>query len=132
MRNIDILVVNEVEASVVSGIGYTGNNLEDIANVLLKAGARNVVITLGEQGVFMKNGKTTLRLPAFKVRAIDTVAAGDTFCGALAVTCARKDIDVDAIRFANAASAIAVTRLGAQPSIPFKEEVEDFLHIHKL
>ena len=127
MKAIGILVVNEVEAAYVSGIDYNGNNLEEIAQSLMVAGAKNVVITLGSQGVYMKNERGSIRIPGYKVKAIDTIAVGDTFCGALAVTCAQKEIDEEALRFANAAAAIAVTRSGAQPSIPTLEEVNTFI-----
>ena len=127
MKAIDILVVNEVEAAFVSGIKHTGDNLEEIAEALITAGAQNVVITLGSHGVYMKNAYTSGRLPSYKVNAIDTIAAGDTFCGALAVMCAQKEIDIEALKFANAAAAIAVTRSGAQPSIPTLEEVNHFI-----
>lgn len=127
MKAIDILVVNEVEAAFVSGIKHTGDNLEKIAEALIAAGAQNVVITLGSHGVYMKNAHTSVRLPSYKVNAIDTIAAGDTFCGALAVMCAQKEIDMEAINFANVAAAIAVTRSGAQPSIPTLEEVNHFI-----
>ena len=83
MKAIDILVVNELEAAFISGIEYTGNNLEEIALSLLQAGARNAVITLGSQGVYMKNDKEIIQLPGYKVNAIDTIAAGDTFCGCI-------------------------------------------------
>lgn len=79
----------------------------------------------------MKNAKGSLRIPGFKVNAIDTIAAGDTFCGALAVACAQKEIDYESLRFSNAAAAIAVTRSGAQPSIPILSEVIEFLADHK-
>ena len=127
MKAIDILVVNELEAAFISGIEYTGNNLEEIALSLLQAGARNAVITLGSQGVYMKNDKEIIQLPGYKANAIDTIAAGDTFCGALAVICAQREIDRDALSFANAAAAIAVTRSGAQPSIPTLDEVKHFM-----
>ncbi len=127
MKAIDILVVNEVEAAFVSGIKHTGDNLEKIAEALIAAGTQNVVITLGSHGVYMKNAHTSVRLPSYQVNAIDTIAAGDTFCGALAVMCAQKEINIEAINFANAAAAIAVTRSGAQPSIPTLEEVNHFI-----
>ena len=132
MKAIDILVVNELEASFISGIEYTDNNLEEIAETLLKAGTSNVVITLGSQGVYMKNAKATIQLPGCKVNAIDTIAAGDTFCGALAVVCAKKEIDQEALNFANTAAAIAVTRSGAQPSIPTLDEVKCFMQEKEL
>ena len=127
MKAIDILVVNKVEAAFISGIDYTSNNLEEIAEALIKKGAHNVVITLGSQGVYMKNKTETIQLPGYKVNAIDTIAAGDTFCGALAVMCAQKGIDIETLAFANAAAAIAVTRSGAQPSIPTLDEVNHFI-----
>ena len=128
---IDILVVNELEASFISGIEYTGNNLDDIAQTLLRSGARNIVITLGSQGVYMMNERETIQLPSFKMKAIDTVAAGDTFCGALAVACSQKEINRKALGFANAAAAIDVTRLGAQSSIPTLVEVNAFIQTIK-
>ena len=67
MKAIDILVVNEVEAAFVSGIKHTGDNLEEIAEALITAGAQNVVITLGSHGVYMKNAYTSGRLPSYKV-----------------------------------------------------------------
>lgn len=128
MKAIDILVVNEVEASFISGIEFTGNNTEEIANTLINAGARNIVITLGKRGVYMKNCYKTISLPGCKVNVIDTIAAGDTFCGALAVTCAKKEIDEEALKFANAAAALAVTKAGALSSIPTLTEVNCFMH----
>lgn len=128
MKAIDILVVNELEAAFISEIPYTGNNLEAISGKLIEKGSHNVVITLGSQGVYMKNNLETIHVPGFKVNAIDTIAAGDTFCGALAVICAQKEIDYEALRFSNAAAAIAVTRSGAQPSIPTLNEVNYFIH----
>lgn len=127
MRAIDILVVNELEAAFISGIRYTEDNLEEIGRALKEAGARNVVTTLGSRGVYLKNERETVRLPACKVDVMDTTAAGDTFCGALAVVCARREIEREALNFANAAAALAVMRLGAQPSIPTLDEVKNFM-----
>lgn len=120
MRAVSVLVLNEVEASVVSGIGYDGSNLEEIADSLMARGAKTIVITLGGDGVYMKNSGMSVRIPCHKVEVVDTVAAGDTFCGALA---AKGVVNRDALEFANAAAAIAVTRPGAQSSIPTLEEV---------
>lgn len=120
MKAVTVLVLNEVEASVVSGIVYDGGNLDEIADSLMARGAKTVVITLGGDGVYMKNAEMTVRIPCHKVDVVDTVAAGDTFCGALA---ARGVVDRGALEFANAAAAIAVTRPGAQSSIPELEEV---------
>lgn len=127
MSVINILVVNEVEAAFVSGLEYTGNNTAEIAEKILQQGAQNVVITLGRQGVYMKNHQCQFQLPGFKVKTVDTTAAGDTFCGALAVACANEELNYDALLFANAAAALTVTKLGAQPSIPTLDEVEKFI-----
>ena len=118
------MVLNEVEASVVSGIQYDGNNLDEIADSLIARGVENVIITLGGDGVYMKNSEAVVRIPSHKVNVVDTVAAGDTFCGALAT---KGVINKEALEFANAAAAIAVTRPGAQTSIPTLEEVNNFL-----
>lgn len=124
IKAITTMVLNEVEASVVSGIQYDGNNLDEIADSLIARGVKNVVITLGGDGVYMRNADTVLRIPSHKVNVVDTVAAGDTFCGALA---ARGVVDKESLEFANAAAAIAVTRPGAQSSIPTIEEVTNFI-----
>ena len=74
----------------------------------------------------MKNKKETVRISGYKVNAVDTTAAGDTFCGALAEACSQRGLDREALELANVAAAIAVTRMGAQPSIPTLEEVGRF------
>ena len=124
IKAVTIMVLNEVEASVVSGIQYNGSNLDEIADSLISRGVKTVIITLGGEGVYMKNSETVVRVPSHKVKVVDTVAAGDTFCGALA---AKGVVDKEALEFANAAAAIAVTRPGAQSSIPTLEEVTNFI-----
>ena len=91
-------------------------------------GVRNVVITLGPQGVFFKNQDEEIWMHAFPVKVIDTTAAGDVFNGALAVALGEGRALLDAVRFANAAAAISVTRLGAQPSAPHRTEIERLLN----
>ena len=124
IKAVTIMVLNEVEASVVSGVQYDGSNLDEIADSLIARGVKTVIITLGGDGVYMKTGETVVRIPSHKVQVVDTVAAGDTFCGALA---AKGTVDKAALEFANAAAAIAVTRPGAQSSIPTLEEVINFI-----
>jgi ribokinase len=130
MSNVDILVVNETEAELISQKRLNEFSIEDIAQTLLQQGAQQVLITLGSKGLYLKTKQEVIQFDAFKVKAIDTTAAGDTFCGALAVACACKEIDEQALRYASAAAAISVTRLGAQPAIPTLTEVEDFLQKH--
>ncbi len=126
LKMVDVLVLNETETEAVTGIHVdTVEDARAAAAALLVQGVKQVVITLGTRGAVDVAEDMSLHVPAFSVKAIDTTAAGDTFLGALA----SQDLtDVrQAIRYASAASAIAVTREGAQPSIPTGAEVVDFL-----
>lgn len=127
LTNVDILVVNEVEAETISGkkINVIGN--EAIIENLIGMGASTVLLTLGKGGCILKNKQLEIRKEAFEVEAMDTTGAGDTFCGALAARLSKgKDWD-DVLTFASAASALCVTRMGAQPSVPTEKEVQLFL-----
>ena len=128
IKMIDILVVNETEAEMVSGAKISDVGEEAIVDQLLTSGAQTVVLTLGKQGCLLKNGRESLSVPAFQVKATDTTAAGDTFCGALAAGLARSKEWKEVLLFATAAAAICVTRMGAQPSIPTEKEVNKFLN----
>ena len=86
-----------------------------------------MVLKLGDQGCFYSDGQKELYSPGFKVNAIDATAAGDTFNAGLAVALAEGRPTEEALRFANAAAAISVTRMGAQSSAPSRSEVEDLL-----
>lgn len=128
MSLVDIPVVNEAEATACSG--SQEDDIESMAAALIKRGAGSVVITLGGKGAYALTPHQVLHINAFKVDAIDTTGTGDTFCGALAVECARQPITKDALTFACAAAAPSVTKAGAQPSIPTRKEVENFLLHH--
>ena len=128
IRMIDVLVVNETEAETVSGAKIADVGEDAIVEKLLTLGAKTVVLTLGKQGCILKNGQESLSVPAFEVKAVDTTAAGDTFCGALATGLASGKEWKEVIQFASAASAVCVTRMGAQPSIPAEKEVSEFLY----
>jgi len=128
LKMIDILIVNETEAETISGEKMIEIGEEAIVDKLLDLGVQTVVLTLGKQGCLMKNDKEFYSIPAFSVKAIDTTAAGDTFCGALAAGLTRGVGWEQALKFATAASAICVTRMGAQPSIPTEKEVNEFLN----
>jgi len=128
LKTIDILIVNEIEAEMVSGLKIDETGEEAVVDKLLELGAKTVVLTLGKQGCLLKNSREFYLVPAFRVKAIDTTAAGDTFCGALAARLTRGESWEQALMFATAASAICVTRMGAQPSIPAEEMVNEFLH----
>lgn len=127
IKKVDILVVNETEAETISGAKIETGTEEAVMDKLLALGAKTVVLTLGRRGCMLKNEQMHLTVPAFAVTAIDTTAAGDTFCGALAAELSRGRTGENALIFASAAAAICVTRMGAQPSIPEEKSVRDFL-----
>lgn len=124
-----MITPNETEAEKLTGVRV--ENDEDAAKaaqILHGKGIEIVIITLGSRGVWLSNKGVGQRVPGFRVKAIDTIAAGDTFNGAL-VTALLEDKPMDdAVRFAHAAAAIAVTRKGAQPSVPWRHEIDEFLH----
>ena len=125
---INILVLNEVEAGFLAGIQVENEaDAEKAANILIKKGVEKVIITLGSQGAFVMTKTEKVSVPAFKVEAIDTTAAGDTFCGAFAVALVEGKPLKAALQFASAAAAISVTRMGAQPSAPTRAEIDSFL-----
>jgi ribokinase len=128
---VDFIVPNEMEAQSLTGIKWKGDqDIRRMAEKLLKLGARNVVITLGSRGLFFKSRNEELWMDAFKVNVIDTTAAGDAFLGSLATGLAENKPIQEALRFANAAGALATTKLGAQPSLPFRRELLSFLKNH--
>jgi len=122
-------ILNETEIEVITGAKVSGaDDAVPAAGRLLEAGVRQVVVTLGDKGcVWVGREGEPVHVPAFKVQAVDTTAAGDTFIGAMAAaSCEGKPVP-EALRYAAAASALAVTRHGAQASIPARDEVERLL-----
>jgi len=122
---IDYLIPNELEAATLTGlpIGSPQDALV-AAQALVAQGARNVLITLGAAGVVAAFGGEPVHVPAPRVSAVDTTAAGDTFIGAFAAQLAHGASTDAALRFAQRAAAISVTRAGAQPSIPTRAELD--------
>ena len=130
LANVDILTPNENEALQLLGrdareIGLA--EVPEVAGALLDLGPGTVIIKLGAEGCFLKQRDWEGHVPGFPVNAVDTTAAGDTFNAALAVALAGGEPIERAAVFANAAAAISVTRAGAQPSAPVREEVDGFL-----
>ena len=127
LQAVEILVVNETEAETITGHKLEENKVEEMVDLLLSMGPKVVLLTLGDKGCFLKTGSEKFVVPAFKVTPVDTTAAGDTFCGAIAAEYMQGKSWNEILKFATAAAAISVTRLGAQPSIPTKSEVSQFL-----
>jgi len=131
IKVVDYLVVNEIESEMISGLQFKNNSIDEISDRLLKLGAKCVIITLGKKGAYCKSSSGSFRVDGFKVDAIDTTAAGDTFCSALAIAANREEINPGNLKFACAAAALAVTKMGAQPSMPHLEDVMNFIKEHE-
>jgi ribokinase len=127
LANVDVLTPNESEAMLLLDRHEGTVSLDEakeVARALLRLGPRAVILKLGEKGAFLDDGTGGRHVPGLRVEAVDATAAGDTFNGALAVALAENQTMPEALAFANAAAAISVTRLGAQASIPGRDEVE--------
>ncbi len=132
LETVSVLTPNETEAETLTGIALTSDDrIRDAALFLRGKGVDTVIITLGERGVYVASESLNAFVPGFPVRAIDTTAAGDVFNGALAVALGEEMPLYDAVRFGCAAAAISVTTPGAQPSAPFRADIELFIH-HRL
>lgn len=119
---LDWITPNETEAELLTGVKVTdAKSAQKAVDVFLKRGVGHVVITMGSKGAYCGNCRKLY--PCRKVKAVDCVAAGDTFNGAFVVALAEGKCCKDAIAFAQKASAISVTRPGAQSSVPFRKEV---------
>jgi ribokinase len=127
LSKVNFLIPNEGEALHLA----EADSLDIAIQKLLRLGVRNLIITLGEQGVLLATPEGRVRFPAHQVEAIDTVAAGDAFVGAFAAGIAEGIGIEDAIKLGNAAAAVSVTRRGAQPSLPHRLDVDHFLRVSR-
>ncbi len=130
LGRVDLLTPNESEALILLGQPAARVSPQDapaLARRLLALGPGAVILKLGDQGALYCDAATEIASPAFPVTVRDTTAAGDTFNAGLAVALAEGRTTAEALRFANAAAAISVTRLGAQASAPARGEVDEFL-----
>jgi len=130
LRLVDVLTPNQSEAANLAGFSHY--KAEDVLTLLYSRGPRSVIITLGSRGCDVLAGVKRQHVPAFPVEALDTTGAGDCFNGALAVALARGLKMVEAVQYANAAAALAVTRFGAQASLPTDDEVQQFLQAQQV
>ncbi len=127
LRHISLITPNEKEASLISGVKITdGDTARTAARMIAQMGAADVIITRGKEGALIFSQGRFIEIPALKVKAVDTTAAGDVFNGALAVALAEGHSLVDAARFGAAAAALSVTRKGAQSSAPYRREISTF------
>lgn len=124
-----LITPNETEAETITGVIITDiPSAERAAELIQERGAKNVIITLGEAGAFIKSENYTGLIPGIKVKPVDTTAAGDVFNGALAVAISEGSDLKDAVIFANKAASISVTRMGAQASAPYRNEINSQIH----
>lgn len=122
---IDLITPNETEAGLLLGMKVMDEKTAAFAaKGLLQKGVKNAIITMGEKGAFFKNDEIELHVPAIKTEVRDTTGAGDIFNGAIAVSLSEKKDWLEAIQFANRAASIGVSRMGAQTSVPFRDEVD--------
>jgi len=122
---LDAVTPNETESEILTGVKVEDEpSALKASEVFIGRGVKRVVITLGSKGAFVNDAGDSYMVPARKVKAVDTTAAGDTYNGAMCVALAEGKPLKEALEFATKASAIAVTRMGAQPSIPSREEVD--------
>ena len=128
LEKIDIIVANETEVMVLTGADDVDTSTAAVAcRPLLDAGVESVITTLGREGAVVTGGVGATKVPGFRVKAVDTTAAGDTFTGALACALAEGQSLENAVRFANAAAALSATKQGAQISMPTRAEVDELL-----
>jgi ribokinase len=124
----DLLTPNESETEILTGMPTHSNEQAiEAAHNLLSKGIETVILTLGSRGSFLLTEKMDKLIPAYSVNVIDTTAAGDAYCGALAASLAQDTHIEEAVKIANAAGALAVTKLGAEPSLPTKKAIDQLL-----
>ena len=124
LKNVYIIIPNKSEAEILSGIKVTDfDSARQAADIISAKGVDIVVITLGSQGALIKEYQEYHFVEAFKVDAVDTTAAGDTFCGTVCVGLSEGKTILDSVKMAARAAALTVTRMGAQTSIPYRSEL---------
>lgn len=127
LQSVDYLTPNETEAAILAGEDLSGIGPDSLSRLASILGVPNLVVTLGSRGAAILQNGNTIRIPSFPITPVDTTASGDAFNGALAVALAKGESIAEAVRYANAAGAITATRPGAQPSLPTREELDQFM-----
>lgn len=126
MENVDVIIPNQTEAELMTGVKVIDEKSAlKAAEQLRKLGPKSIIITLGELGALLvEEDRAPLMVSSYKVNAADTTAAGDAFCGALAAAYAAGETLANAVKYGCAAGALATTKMGAEPSLPLKEEIQ--------
>ncbi len=129
LKHVSVLTPNESEAEILTGIKVeTEEDAGAVADTLMAKGIETVIVTMGAKGAFVVTADFKELIRGFKVKAVDATAAGDVFNGTLAVALAEGRGLKEAVMFANAAAALSVTKLGAQPSAPTRKEIDKLLN----
>lgn len=127
LRNVDTIIPNETELQLLTGMPTSTEQEIILAALQLKSlGANRIIVTMGGNGSYLINEEQQVHIPAYKVKPVDSTAAGDSFIAAFTVGIIKGMSDHEAAKFASKVSAVVVTREGAQPSLPTLEEVEQF------
>ena len=123
-KNLDYITPNETEAELLTGIKVTNtDSASRAADVLLRRGVRNVIITLGKNGYYAKNAKEELKGDPIEVNVVDTTGAGDAFNGGFAAALAENMSLKNALGFANTVGGLSVEKIGTAPAMPYREEI---------
>lgn len=131
LKKVHVLTLNETEAELLSSVKVRdAKSAKEAAKKILGKGPVSVIITLGEKGAVLSTKEKVLYIKGIKVKSVDTTGAGDTFCGALAVALASGKDLVEAVKYANCAGALSVTKRGAQEAMPRSKELENFIRLH--
>jgi len=133
LSKIHLITPNEVEAEILTGIPITGEQeASKAADWFLAKGVGNVIITLGNRGAYIADGKKRRLIPVPDVKVVDTTGAGDAFNGGLLAALAEGKDLWEAVLFANSLASISVQRIGTTPAMPTREEIDAFMAAHKL
>jgi len=128
IKMVSYITPNETEAEILTDIKVVDDHTaEKSGKKLLEFGANTAIITLGKRGAMVVTNNSSELVPAFAVKAVDATAAGDAFTGGFAYAIATGKDVISSARFGNAVAGLTVTKMGAQPSMPTKDELEDFL-----
>ena len=127
IKNVDLLTPNETELEIISGVSIeTEEDIQKAAQIMIEKGVKELIVTLGSKGSLYINKEKSMFKKAYKVEAVDTTAAGDSYTGALAVALSQDKSIEDAMDFASKVGALSVLKEGAQSSLPTLEDVENF------